>query len=322
MRIIFAGTPRAAVPTLRTLLASPHEVAAVLTRPPARSGRGRTLHPSPVAEAATGAGVPLIEASSVRDEEVRERISGVGADLGVVVAYGAIIPPDVLTTPRLGWINLHFSDLPRWRGAAPVQWAILAGDTRTASSVFQLEEGLDTGPVFSRLDVDVDHDTAGELLARMADLGAHQVLEVVDALGAGTAHAVPQDLGPDASRLIHARKLVAADGFVDFHDTAEEVDRRIRATTPDPGAWTTTPDGRRLKMEAVTAIEGTTSGPGVVVATKNEVTVGCGSGAVRLGRVAPAGKGWMDAAAWARGARLDEGAQLGTGSADTGEGSR
>ncbi len=308
MRIVFAGTPAPAVPTLQALLASEHEVVAVLTRPPARAGRGRALVPSPVAEAAREAGIEVIEASGFRDPEIRERVAALGADLGVVVAYGALIPQEVLDMPAHGWINLHFSDLPRWRGAAPVQWATLSGDTATASSVFLLEKGLDTGPVYSRLPVEIGRETAGELLARMAELGAPQVLSVVDAIAAGDAVAVPQD--EDDPRMTKARQLSHEDGFVDFAETAAEVDRRIRAVDPNPGAWTLLPDGRRLKLGALEPVEEDLP-IGVVAATKKEVLVGCGSGAVRLGRVAPAGKGWMEAAAWARGARLPEGARLG-----------
>lgn len=313
MRIIFAGTPHVAVPTLQELLRSSHEVVSVLTRPPARSGRGRTLHPSPVAEVAAAAGIGLIEASSLRDDDTRDRIEALHADLGVVVAYGAIIPAPVLTMPRLGWVNLHFSDLPRWRGAAPVQWTLLSGDPTTASCVFRLEAGLDTGPVFSRMPVDIGHETAGELLGRMSVLGARQVLDVVDALAAGTAHATPQDTGEDGSATTHARKLQAADGFVDFTDPAEQVDRRIRATTPDPGAWTTLPDGRRLRLGAVVPLEAASPGTGALLVSRHSVEVGCAHGLVRLGQVAPAGKGWMDAASWVRGARLHEDDRLGWG---------
>lgn len=307
MRLIFAGTPSAAVPTLQTLLDSSHEVAAVLTRPPARSGRGRSLHPSAVGAAAADRGLIPIEASDLRGEDTREALRRVGADLGVVVAYGALIPPAVLEMPRLGWINLHFSDLPRWRGAAPVQWAIREGDTTTASCVFQLEAGLDTGPVFSRLPVDIGHEDAGELLMRMAELGAHQVLEVVDALAAGTACARPQE----QVGVTRARRLTSADGFTDFCAPAEVVDALVRSVTPDPGAWTTLPDGQRLKLGVLRATQHPTPGPGVVVARRHDVEVGCTRGTVTLGRVAPAGRSWMDADAWARGARLDEGSRLG-----------
>lgn len=310
MRIVFAGTPAPAVPVLRGLIGSDHEVVAVLTRPPARKGRGRALSPSPVGEVAAAAGLEVIEASNFKDVEIRDRVRRLEADLGVVVAYGALIPAEVLEMPAHGWINLHFSDLPQYRGAAPVQWAILNGETRTASSVFQLEPGLDSGPVFSRLPVEIGHETAGQLLDRMAELGVGQILEVVDAIGAGSAVAVPQDEGGD---LVHARRLSVQDGFIDFLSSAAEVDRRIRALSPNPGAWTVLPDGKRLKLGAVTVSDEDGLEPGAVEAGKRCVRVGCARGSVELGEVAPAGKGWMDASAWARGARLDPLARLGRG---------
>lgn len=309
MRIVFAGTPAPAVPTLTALLASRHEVVGVITRPPARAGRGRALVPSPVALLAEEHGLNLIEAPGFLDPGVRERVAGLNADLGVVVAYGALIPEEVLAMPRHGWVNLHFSDLPRWRGAAPVQWSILAGDEWTASSVFRLEKGLDTGPIYSRLPLRIGRETSGELLETMAGLGAAQVLDVVDSIEAGTAIAVPQD--EEDPRKTRARQLSHDDGFIDFTAGADEVDRRVRALTPNPGAWTLLPTGARLKLDAVTPLPHGQAGPGRIRASKTRVEVGCGEGAVELGRVAPAGKGWMDAAAWARGARLDEGARLG-----------
>ena len=169
MRIIFAGTPEAAVPTLRALLSSSHEVALVITRPPARRGRGKTLYPSPVSEVASEAGVELLETTTLKTPEIAQRIEGAQADLGVVVAYGGLVPPNVLAMPTHGWVNLHFSDLPRWRGAAPVQWAIREGDATTASCVFNLEEGLDTGDVYSRVEVPIARESAGELLSSMAE---------------------------------------------------------------------------------------------------------------------------------------------------------
>ena len=310
MRIVFAGTPAPAVPVLRGLIESDHEVVAVLTRPPARKGRGRALSPSPVGEVAAAAGLDVIEASNFKDAEIRDRVRRLEADLGVVVAYGALIPAEVLEMPAHGWINLHFSDLPQYRGAAPVQWAILNGETRTASSVFQLEPGLDSGPVFSRLPVEIGHETAGQLLDRMAELGVGQILEVVNGIGAGSAVAVPQDEGGD---LVHARRLSVQDGFIDFLSSAAEVDRRIRALSPNPGAWTVLPDGKRLKLGAVTVSDEDGLEPGTVEAGKRCVRVGCARGSVELGEVAPAGKGWMDASAWARGARLDPLARLGRG---------
>ena len=308
MRIIFAGTPHVAVPTLQELLRSPHEVVSVLTRPPARSGRGRTLHPSPVAEVAAAAGIGLIEASSLREDDIRDRIEALHADLGVVVAYGAIIPAPVLAMPRLGWVNLHFSDLPRWRGAAPVQWTLLSGDPTTASCVFRLEEGLDTGPLYSRVTRSVrPTDTAGDLLTRLADDGAGLVLATLATVADGTVRPEPQDDG--AATL--APRLTTADGEVRWGDPALAVDRRVRGVSPAPGARTTY-DGARFRLGPVTLVpEVTDLAPGELRATKHEVLVGTGSHAVRLGQVAPAGRSWMAADAWARGARPDGGARLG-----------
>ncbi|QWW18693.1 methionyl-tRNA formyltransferase [Schaalia sp. 19OD2882] len=300
MRIVFAGTPEAAVPTLEALLSSRHTVSGVITRPPARAGRGRVLVPSPVAEVARAADVPLLEASHLRSPEAAEFVEGAGADLGVVVAYGGLVPTRILEAPRLGWINLHFSDLPRWRGAAPVQWAIREGDSATASCVFQLEEGLDTGPVFSRIRTPIGREDAGELLSRMSREGATQVLDVVEDLEQGTALAVAQDPFAEVTR---ARMLTHEDGFIDFTEDADHVDRVIRSVTPNPGAWTRLPDGRRMKLRAVTPLAQDTPGPGLLLVSKNDVLVGCAQGCVRLGEVAPAGKSWMGAAAWARGSR-------------------
>ena len=309
MRIIFAGTPQAACPTFQALIDSPHEIVAALTRPPARTGRGRQLHPSPVAELATQHGSPLVETSSLRDESIQQTIRDLHADLGVVVAYGALVPQSVLDMPTHGWVNLHFSDLPQWRGAAPVQWAIVSGQTQTASCVFQLEAGLDTGPVFSRLPVGIRHETSGELLERMAILGAQQVLDVVDSLAEGTAQAVPQVL-PEGEELPHARRLEVNDGFIDFTQDARVVDARIRSVIPSPGAWTTL-GGQRVKLGAVSLSDQPTPGVGRMVVSKKNVLVGCADVCVELGQLAPAGKSWMDAAAWARGARLSDDSRMG-----------
>lgn len=311
MRVLFAGSPEAAVPTLAALAESRHELVAVLTRPPAPSGRGRHLRPSAVGQWAGARGLPMIEARGVRDPAVRARIAGARADLAVVVAYGAIVPPDLLALPPHGWINLHFSDLPRWRGAAPVQYAILHGDARTASCVFQLEEGLDTGPVYSRVPVDVGRATAGELLARLARIGARQVVDTVDAIEAGTARAVAQDEGTAGERVALSHKITREDAHVDFAEPAQSVDRRIRACTPDPGAWTTVRGGGRLRLWPAVPVDGPGGPAGTIVATKRAVRVCCARGAVELGDVAPAGRGRMPAAAWWRGARLGQGATLG-----------
>lgn len=321
MRVIFAGTPVTAVPSLQALLDSSHEVVAVVTRPPARSGRGRSVVPSPVAQLASAFDIPVIEASHMRDEDTRKAIEATGAELGVVVAYGALIPQDVLDCLKHGWVNLHFSDLPRWRGAAPVQRAIQAGESRTASCVFQLEAGLDTGPVFSRVECQIPADaTTDSLLSTMALTGAQQIVALVDALERGTVEARPQDIGPDGEFISHAPMLRPAEGCVTFTAPAPVIDAHIRAFTSNPGAWTVLPDGKRLKLGPVTIgtdEELTRTGapligePGMLVCGKKDVLVACSEGWIRLGMVAPAGKGWMDAAAWARGARPVEGCRLG-----------
>ena len=243
----------------------------------------------------------------MKTPEIGERIAAVGADLGVVVAYGGLIPPAVLAMPTHGWVNLHFSDLPRWRGAAPVQWAIREGDTETASCVFNLEEGLDTGDVYSRVAVPIGRESAGELLNAMAQTGAAQVLDVVDGLQAGTAVALPQS----ATGITHARRLEHADGYVSFTRSAEEEDRIIRSVTPNPGAYTILPGGMRMKLGVAMPVQRDDLEPGQLEITKKQVSVGCAGGALILGQVAPAGKSWMDAAAWARGARPDDTIRIG-----------
>ena len=312
------------MPTLEALAGSGHEVVAVLTRPPARRGRGRRLFDSPVASAARERGIAVIESSRPGEEPARTQLAELAPDLGVVVAYGAILPQDVLDIPDQGWINLHFSDLPRWRGAAPVQRAIMAGDRQTATSVFQLEAGLDTGPVYSRIPVPLDGtETTGTLLEQLGQLGATQTLEVVDQIATGTATAVPQA----AVGLTTAPQLTKAEGFVDFAAPSEQVDAQIRAFSPSPGAWTTLPGRQRLKLglsrvadDSSTAFGAGSAGPGpasgadavgALVATKKALLVRTSDGYVELLRVAPAGKGWMDGTAWARGARLADGTTLG-----------
>ena len=278
-----------------------------MTRPPARRGRGKTMYPSPVADVAAQACVELLETTTLKSPEIAQRIEDVHADLGVVVAYGGLVPPNVLAMPTHGWVNLHFSDLPRWRGAAPVQWAIRAGDATTASCVFNLEEGLDTGDVYSRVEVPIRHESAGELLASMAEAGAPQVLSVVDALADGSATAIAQS----SEGVTHARRLEHVDGYVSFtHDAAHE-DCIIRSVTPNPGAYTLLPGGVRMKLDKATPVDRDDLEPGQLEVTKKQVTVGCAHGALVLGQVAPAGKSWMDAAAWARGARPSDDLRFG-----------
>src|SRR4051812_13348720 len=259
MRLIFAGTPAAAVPSLDRLAEGPHDIAAVVTRPPAPVGRKRIVTPSPVGARAQELGLRLLEASRIGQSET-ERLVSLEADLGVVVAYGAILRPPALAAPRLGWINLHFSLLPRWRGAAPVQWTLLAGDDHAGISVFRLEEGLDTGPVLAREPVAIPADaTAGDLLTVLADRGAAVLAGVVDGLAAGTVVATPQE-----GEVTLAPKPTPDDARVRWDEPAPVVLGRIRGTTPEPGAWAELPDGTRLKLLAATAASDPALQPGAL----------------------------------------------------------
>jgi methionyl-tRNA formyltransferase len=309
MRLLFAGTPAVAVPALDALLASRHDVVAVLTRPDARAGRGRTLAASPVKERALAEGLEVLTPRSPRDESFRSRLGDLAVDCAPVVAYGALLPPVVLDVPVHGWVNLHFSVLPAWRGAAPVQHAVIAGDEVTGASTFRIEEGLDTGPVFGTLTEAIrPRDTAGDLLGRLAVAGAGLLVATLDAIEDGVAQPVPQP--PDGVSL--APRLEVDDARVRWDHPAHAVDRRIRGCTPAPGAWTTAPDGSRLKLGPVTPRPDVTDlGAGVLHATKDEVLVGTATHAVRLGDVSPAGRRAMPAADWARGARLDDRTVLG-----------
>ena len=239
LRIVFAGTPQVAVPTLRALVESGHEVVGVVTREPKRRGRSKTLVPSEVGQFAAQQGLEVLETSRPGDLEATEWIRAREADLGVVVAYGALLPQSVLDLPVEGWVNLHFSKLPDLRGAAPVQRALIRGDRQIGCSVFRLEKGMDTGPVFSTRMYPVGAEkTAGEALEDLSVLGAAQVLEVVDQIEAGAAKAVQQDEGLDGENVTFAPKLGRADGLIDFKAPARAVIDLVRGVTPDPGAWT------------------------------------------------------------------------------------
>lgn len=315
LRVLFAGTPAVAVPTLRALAAS-HDVAAVLTRPPARRRRRGAPEPSEVALAAYELGLEVLEWPTLRTPEAAERLAAFELDVAVVVAYGALVPPALLTLPRHGWLNLHFSLLPAWRGAAPVQWALRHGDEVTGASVFQLEQGLDTGPVLGTMTQQVrPRDTSGDLLERLARAGAPLMLHVLQALAEGTAVAVPQP----GEGISLAPRIEVAEAQVPWGDPALAVDRFVRSMTPAPGAWSLL-GSDRLKIGPVLpawlprrAPAGPVPGalaPGVIHADRNAVWVGTGSDPVELGQVAPAGRSWMSAADWARGARLEPGAVL------------
>lgn len=309
MRLLFAGSPAAAVPSLEALLRSRHEVVAVLTRPDARVGRGRTLQPSPVGAVAREHGLPVLTPRTLRDPAAVEELTALHVEAAPVVAYGVLVPPDLLDVPTHGWINLHFSVLPAWRGAAPVQRAIMAGDEVTGASTFRIEEGLDTGPVFGTLTETIrPRDTSGDLLDRLSVAGAELLVRTLDGIEDGVLQPVPQPY-EDVS---HAPKLTVEDALVRWSHPAHVVDRRIRGCTPAPGAWTTLPDGQRLGLGPVRPLPGTTDlRPGEVRADKREVVVGTGAGAVVLGDVTAPGKRPMPAADWARGARPAPGTVLG-----------
>jgi methionyl-tRNA formyltransferase len=300
MRLVFAGTPEVAVPTLDALVASRHDLVAVVTRPDAPAGRGKRLSRSPVGVWADRRGLAVLTPARPREPAFLERLRGLAPDCVPVVAYGALVPPAALEIPRHGWINLHFSLLPAWRGAAPVQHALLRGDELTGASVFRLEEGLDTGPVFGTVTEPVrPTDTAGDLLARLAGSGAELLVRVLDAIEDGAAGAVPQPAGGVSL----APKITVEDARVRWDEPAVAVDRRIRACTPAPGAWTWFRD-ERLKLDPV-AVAGDQPAlpPGALRVERDRVLAGTATAPVLLGRVRPAGKRAMAAADWARGAR-------------------
>ncbi|MEW2490638.1 methionyl-tRNA formyltransferase [Streptomyces sp. NPDC048411] len=309
MKLVFAGTPEVAVPALDALIASGrHEVAAVVTRPDAPSGRGRRLVASPVAERAEEAGIEVLKPARPRDEDFLARLREIAPDCCPVVAYGALLPKIALDVPARGWVNLHFSLLPAWRGAAPVQHAVMAGDEVTGASTFLIEEGLDSGPVYGVLTEEVrPTDTSGDLLTRLAFAGAGLLAATMDGIEDGTLHAVPQPV--DGVTL--APKITVEDAQVQWSAPALRVDRVVRGCTPAPGAWTLF-RGERLKLiQAVPVLDRADLAPGELSASKNHVYVGTGSHAVELLWVQPQGKKPMRAADWARGVRIVPGELVG-----------
>lgn len=307
MRVIFAGTPAVAIPALAAVADSRHELLAVVTRPDAPAGRGRGLSRSPVAAWADEQGVEVLTPARPREPEFLDRLRALAPDCVPVVAYGALVPPVALEIPRRGWVNLHFSLLPAWRGAAPVQHAVLHGDELTGASVFQLEQGLDTGPVYGTLTDEVGPaDTSGDLLERLAHSGAGLLTAVLDAIEDGTARAEPQPV--DGVSL--APKLTVADARVRWGDPAFAVDRRVRACTPAPGPWTTFRD-ERVKLGPVTPVaDGPELKPGELLVERSRVLAGTATTPVRLGEVRAAGKRAMPASDWARGVRVTVGEVL------------
>jgi methionyl-tRNA formyltransferase len=292
---------------LRRLIESPHhEVAAVVTRPDAAAGRGKRQTRSPIGRLADEHGIEVLTPVKPSDPDFVERLTQIAPDACPVVAYGALIPQQVLTIPKLGWLNLHFSLLPAWRGAAPVQAAIAAGDEVTGATVFHLDPGLDTGPVYGVVTERIDPtDTAGDLLGRLARSGAVLLERVLTALSQDAIHAIPQS----ADGVSHAPKMTVASARVDWTAPAFVIHRQVRAATPNPGAWTEI-GGVRVKLGPVHPIAAETAAPdhdlapGELWVGKREVLVGTATNPLRLGTVQPPGKKPMAAEDWARGARL------------------
>ncbi len=295
LRIVFAGSPAAAVPSLRTLIAGPHDVVAVVTREDSPHGRKRVMTPTPVAIEAEGSGIPVIRAN--RLGPVSENIAALDTDLGVIVAFGGLVREPLLSTPRLGWINLHFSLLPRWRGAAPVQRAIIAGDQETGESVFQLVPDLDAGDLYATESRPIGRNqTAGHLLESLAISGASLLSRVVDQLAEGTAVATAQ-----SGETTLAPKLTLEDGRIDWTQDAAAVDARVRGVTPEPGAFTMIDDGRLKVRAASIAHDVPRLEPGRIEERGGRVYAGTGTEPLELLEVQPFGKRAMPAADWWRG---------------------
>ena len=308
MRVVFAGTPEVAVPALDAVARSSHELVGVVTRPDAPAGRGRRLVASPVAQRAEELGVPVLKPGHPRDPEFQQQLKDLAPDCCPVVAYGALLPQSALDIPPQGWVNLHFSLLPAWRGAAPVQHALWAGDEITGATTFRIVKELDAGPMFGVMTELVrPTDTAGELLGRLAEGGAELLVRTLDGIESGELEAREQP----TEGISFAPKISVEDARVDWTEPAAFVDRRIRACTPGPGAWSTY-DGERVKLGPVTiADDRDRLEAGVLDVTKNAVFVGTGTKPVRLGEVKAFGKKQMAAADWARGVRVESGARFG-----------
>jgi methionyl-tRNA formyltransferase len=305
MRVVFAGTPEVALPSLHAVAGSDHELVGVVTRPDAATGRGRRLAASPVALAADALGVPVLKPAHPRDPDFQESLRALAPDVCPVVAYGALLPQSALDIPPHGWVNLHFSLLPAWRGAAPVQRSIWAGDDVTGATTFRIVQELDAGPTFGVMTETIrPRDTAGDLLDRLAHEGAGLLVATLDGIADGSLVALPQP----ADDVSLAPKITVDDARVDWRRPAAAIDRQVRACTPAPGAWTTYA-GERLKLGPLAPADGQLP-PGEIVAGKTAVVIGTGTAAVRLGEVQAVGKRPMPAADWARGQRLTGGEML------------
>ena len=313
MKIVFAGTPANAAHTLRALSNSPFEVVAVLTREDAPVGRKRVMTPSPVAELAEELKLPVIK-SNVVDDQARSQIQALGAELGVVVAYGALLDEDSLNILPLGWLNLHYSLLPKWRGAAPVQRAIMAGERETGVTIFQLDKGMDTGPIHLQVPTVIEPDeTTATLLPRLTELGISGLSELLPRIAAGLASPVEQDPRLIAT-LPTAKKLTREDARIDWDNSAQQIEHQIRGLNPEPMAWTLLEEDvfRILEARALGAtdwqtLSGENHSVGNITATKDRVLVSCGGGTLlELKLVQPAGKKPMSSTDWGRGLTTDK----------------
>ncbi len=304
MKLVFAGTPDVALPALETLISSEHDVLAVITQPPARAGRGRELQPSPVHAVADKYGIKALYPDSIR--EIDAVLRELQPDAIPVVAYGQLIPETMLDIPAHGWINLHFSLLPEWRGAAPVQHCIWHGDTITGATTFRIEQGMDSGPILGHVTQLVDpKDTSGALLARLADTGSHLLRQTLDAVEAGMITPIAQH----HDQATYAPKLQKSDSRIDWQLPAIEIDRRIRAMTPKPGAWTTMALSEHeisLSIGPVSTNRDIQLDPGVICVIDKNVFVGSATYALELDRIKPPGKKFMLATDWMRGLRTEE----------------
>ncbi|MBD59105.1 MAG: methionyl-tRNA formyltransferase [Citromicrobium sp.] len=300
MRIVFMGTPDFAVPTLEALVHAAHDVACVYTQPPRKAGRGKTLQPTPVHKAAERLGIEVRHPASLKAQEEKDAFAALGADVGVVAAYGLILPQAVLDAPAHGCLNVHASILPRWRGAAPIQRAILAGDTGTGVTIMQMEAGLDTGPMLATVRTPINGKTAGDLTEELAERGAQLMVGTLRDL------AIHIPVAQDDAEATHAPKIDKAEARLDWTQDAVQVERQVRAFTPWPGAFFEH-EGQRVKVLAADVAEGSGE-PGTVL--DDALTVACGSGALRLTRVQRAGKPAMDTADFQRGRAIPQGAHL------------
>ncbi|MGY9079631.1 MAG: methionyl-tRNA formyltransferase [Candidatus Nanopelagicales bacterium] len=304
MKLVFAGTPDVALPALETLISSEHDVLAVITQPPARAGRGRELQPSPVHAVADKYGIKALYPDSIR--EIDAVLRELQPDAIPVVAYGQLIPETMLDIPAHGWINLHFSLLPEWRGAAPVQHCIWHGDTITGATTFRIDQGMDSGPILGHVTQLVDpKDTSGALLDRLADTGSHLLRQTLDALEAGMITPIAQQ----HDQATYAPKLQKSDSRIDWQLPAIEIDRRIRAMTPKPGAWTTMALSEHeisLSIGPVSTNRDIQLDPGVICVIDRRVFVGSATYALELDRIKPPGKKFMLATDWMRGLRTEE----------------